>query len=39
MQLPANLPCTPITQIRQWLPVVWKQRQLAENKSILIQQA
>ena len=38
-QLLANLPSTPITQVRQWLPDVWKQRQLAENKSILIRQA
>ncbi|MGC8541228.1 MAG: hypothetical protein ACP5QA_11435, partial [Phycisphaerae bacterium] len=37
-QLLANLPSTPITQVRQWLPDVWKQRQLAENKSILIRQ-
>ena len=38
-QLLANLPSTPITQVRQWLPDVWKQRQLAENKSVLIRQA
>ena len=38
-QLLANLPATPITQVRQWLPDVWKQRQLAENKSVLIPQA
>ena len=38
-QLLANLPSTPITQVRQWLPDVWKQRQLAENKSILVPQA
>ena len=37
-QLLANLPSTPITQVRQWLPDVRQQRQLAENKSILIRQ-
>ena len=38
-QLLANLPSTPITQVRQWLPDVWKKRQQAENKSVLIPQA
>ena len=29
----------PIPGVNQWLPDVWKQRQLAENKSVLIRQA
>jgi pimeloyl-ACP methyl ester carboxylesterase len=38
-QLLANLPSTPITQVRQWLPDVWKSRQLTENKSVQVQAA
>lgn len=35
-QLLTNLPTTPKDQIAPWLPDAWKQRQLAENKSVLL---
>jgi hypothetical protein len=38
-QLLANLPATPTTQVNQWLPDVWKNRQLAENKSVQVRAA
>ena len=38
-QLLANLPATPTPQVNQWLPDVWKSRQLGENKSIQVQAA
>lgn len=37
-QLLANLPTTPKDQLGTWLPDAWKQRQLAENKSVLLTQ-
>ncbi len=38
-QLLANLPATPTNQVNQWLPDVWKSRQLSENKSVQVQAA
>ena len=38
-QLLANLPSTLITKVNDWLPDVWKSRQLAENKSVQVQPA
>ena len=37
-QLLANLPTTPKDQLGPWMPDAWKQRQLAENKSVLLTQ-
>ena len=36
MQLLANLPATPITQVDQWLPDVWQRRHAAQCKELAI---
>ena len=39
MQLLANLPATPITQVDQWLPDVWQRRHAAQCKELAMKQA